>query len=169
MSNLIGDLEATTRAMAMDFLERWKAAALPPIKLTQTLRSFDEQQHLYAMGRQIPGVPCHHEDGERPVGTCKQHPLGGTVTNAKPGQSAHNWGCAIDVAFVGADPYPNDPALWNKVGELMEASGLSWGGPRGVGDKFTWDRPHGENPRWRQIAAAEEAKWPASVRRGGVA
>ena len=49
------------------------------IRITDTLRSFDEQAKLYAQGRTAPGK---------------------IVTKAKPGQSYHNYGLAVDFALL---------------------------------------------------------------------
>lgn len=88
------------------------------IRVTQGLRSWKEQAKLYAQGRTTPGD---------------------VITRAKPGSSFHNYGCAIDVAFRGKDPYlEEDPKFewwWKKYGELAEKFGFVWGG------HFD-DRPH---------------------------
>lgn len=49
--------------------------------VTSAKRSMEEQERLYAQGRTKPGA---------------------IVTNAKPGQSAHNYGRAIDVVLDGS-------------------------------------------------------------------
>lgn len=108
---------------------------LPPLRITHTLRTADEQMHLYAKGRRRVG-------GEWVVTDPKL-----VVTRAKPGQSAHNFGAAFDVCFKGHDPYPDDDALWESLGQVGEAVGLVWGG--------RWqklvDRPHFEHPSWRGL------------------
>ena len=92
----------------------------------------DEQAKLYAQGRALPG----------PV-----------VTKAKPGQSPHNYGMAFDICFTPGNPYPPEiDERWANIGQLGESLGLSWGGPNGKGDKFTWDRPHFERPDWKLIS-----------------
>lgn len=53
------------------------------MRATETLRSMDRQATLYAQGRTKPGK---------------------IVTWAKPGQSMHHYGCAIDSCFSGYDP-----------------------------------------------------------------
>lgn len=88
-----------------------------PIFVTDEYRSIEEQDELYAQGRTKPGA---------------------IVTNAKGGESFHNWRCAFDIAFVkkdGSDPYVGP---WDMVGRIGEAIGLEWGG------KWTSivDRPH---------------------------
>lgn len=85
-----------------------------PIRITSGLRTWEEQEKLYAQGRSAPG----------PV-----------VTNAKPGMSWHNWGRAFDFCFDHKDPFGRHP--WTKVGEMGEVMGLEWGG------RFASpDRPH---------------------------
>jgi len=77
-----------------------------PIKITSAYRSNQEQDRLYAQGRTTPGS---------------------IVTNAKGGESMHNYRVAFDIVFVtdGSATYEGD---WNKVGEIGKALGLSWGG-----------------------------------------
>lgn len=112
--------------------EKFLAAAAESghsIRVTHTLRTMDEQAHLYAQGRTLPGK---------------------RVTNAKPGQSAHNYGMAFDICFAGKTPYPpEDDPRWLQLGQLGESLGLSWGGPNGKGDDLTWDRPHFQRDGWR--------------------
>lgn len=78
------------------------------IKITQTFRSIDEQNALYAQVRTKPGK---------------------IVTNAKGGASFHNYGVAFDFCPVvkGKLAWKNTK-LFTKVGELGESIGLSWGG-----------------------------------------
>lgn len=78
---------------------------------TEGLRSFDRQDDLYRQGRQTKGR---------------------IVTNAKPGQSYHNYGVACDSCFVGFDPYleENDQYeyFWSDFGRIAKTHGLIWGG-----------------------------------------
>ena len=128
MSARIEDLEPVTRAMCEKFMAETLMKGIA-LRVTHTLRTMDEQARLYAQGRTLPG----------PI-----------VTRAKAGQSPHNFGMAFDVCFVGRQPYPpeTDPR-WLQIGRLGEALGLSWGGPNGKGDRFTFDRPHFERPDWK--------------------
>ncbi|AWG44188.1 hypothetical protein BEH_24305 [Priestia filamentosa] len=78
------------------------------IAITQGLRTPDEQNALYAQGRTKPGK---------------------IVTNAKGGQSIHNYGLAFDFAVFDENQNP----VWtgntyNKVGALGKQLGLEWGG-----------------------------------------
>jgi peptidoglycan L-alanyl-D-glutamate endopeptidase CwlK len=95
-------------------------------RFTYTLRTMSEQNALYAQGRTIKG----------PI-----------VTNAKAGQSYHNYGLAVDIALI----LDGKTASWNdredfdgdKVADWMECvkvfkdHGWEWGGDW----KFK-DRPH---------------------------
>lgn len=107
MSRKIDDLQPVVAAMCREFIKRCDEAGIDVI-ITSTLRTMKEQEALYAQGRTKAGP---------------------RVTNAKPGQSWHNWGCAFDYV-----PIKNGKADWNniltfaKCGEIAEAVGLEWGG-----------------------------------------
>ena len=107
MSRKIDDLQPVVAAMCREFIKRCDEAGIYVI-ITSTLRTMEEQAALYAQGRTKAGP---------------------RVTNAKPGQSWHNWGCAFDYV-----PIKNGKADWNniltfaKCGEIAEAVGLEWGG-----------------------------------------
>lgn len=101
----------------------------------------DEQDKIYAKGRSEAGEPCKHAGVTYPVGTCKLHPLGLIVTNARGGQSYHNYGLAYDVALVlqtangksvhwdvHKDANQNHVPDYEEVGALGKALGLEWGG-----------------------------------------
>lgn len=92
------------------------AAVGYPIIVTDEYRSKEAQDALYEQGRTKPG----------PI-----------VTNARGGESLHNFRCAFDVAFKqGAGiSYEGDFAMLGKVGKIL---GLEWGG-----DWSTFpDKPH---------------------------
>lgn len=87
--------------------------------ITSTLRTFEEQAAVYAQGRTRPGK---------------------RVTNARPGQSWHNFGLAFDVVpLVEGKPVWNS-CHWNRIGELGRSLGLTWGGDF----RSFKDRPHFE-------------------------
>lgn len=86
------------------------------LRITQGHRSIEEQDKLYAQGRTSPGS---------------------IVTNARGGQSFHNYGLAFDVVEM-KNGQPNWNADWNRIGQLGKGAGFEWGG-----DWQTFkDRPH---------------------------
>lgn len=89
------------------------------LRVTQGLRTFDEQDELYKQGRTIPGK---------------------RITNAQGGHSWHNYGLAYDVVpmLIGVPDWSSDK--WDTIGEIGEMNGLVWGGRW---KKFV-DRPHFE-------------------------
>jgi hypothetical protein len=105
----LGDLHPilTTRGQTLIDLCAHAGFAL---LMTQGLRTFAEQDALYAQGRSKPG---------------------NIVTWAKGGQSYHNYGLAFDFvpldALNKADWDVRHPA-WQRAAELGESVGLEWGG-----------------------------------------
>lgn len=78
------------------------------VKITQGYRSKAEQDKLYAQGRTTPGK---------------------IVTNAKGGQSFHNYGVAIDFAFIVDGKFSWASSLpWGMLGDVGEKYGMEWGG-----------------------------------------
>lgn len=133
MSAKVEDLEPVTREMCLAFLADCESAGIL-VRVTHTFRTMDEQAHLYAKGRTLPG----------PV-----------VTMAKPGESPHNWRMAFDVCQAGGDPYPNPNKgvgrdWWLQVGRMGRMVGLRWGGDF----KSIQDYPHFERPDWRLAKGA---------------
>lgn len=106
-SRRIDDLHPKVAEMCKDFIFRCKAAGIEII-ITSTYRDKESQAALYAQGRSKPGKK---------------------VTNAKAGQSFHNYRLAFD--FV---PVVNGKADWNNLktfqqcGEIAESCGLEWAG-----------------------------------------
>lgn len=129
MSNSLDDLQPDVRRLAQGFLAACTRAGIM-LKVTQTLRTYEEQAAIYAEGRTAPGA---------------------IVTHAPPGWSWHNFGRAFDVAQQGDAPYPADDSFWEKIGDIGEMAGLEWGG--------RWkhpDRPHFENDGGMSLAMARQ-------------
>lgn len=78
-----------------------------PIWIVSTFRSWQEQNDLYAQGREREGS---------------------IVTNAEAGQSYHNYGLAFDVAFKEYNWNPPSHSWWEDLGEEGKSLGLRWGG-----------------------------------------
>ncbi len=141
MSARIEDLEPVTQALCREFLAECESLFMPPLRVTHTLRTLDEQMHLYAKGRT-----------RTPDGWVVTEPKL-VVTKAKPGSSAHNYGAAFDICFKGHDPYPEDYQLWEAVGMVGERLGLVWGGRW----KTIVDKPHFERKDWRSLKSGPGA------------
>ena len=101
------------------------------MQISQGLRTWGQQEAIWQQGRTTHGAPCVHDGVSRPPGTCAQHPLGLTVTNAKAGYSAHNFGYAVDV--VPEDIIPGQPdwnishPAWKKILAAAPGCGLAEG------------------------------------------
>jgi peptidoglycan L-alanyl-D-glutamate endopeptidase CwlK len=89
------------------------------IVITEGFRSFERQKELYDQGRTKSGY---------------------IVTNAKPGQSLHNYGVAFDCVFKinGKTTYAVPESSWQAIGKIGQSVGLEWGGAW----KSFVDRPH---------------------------
>ncbi|HEY8690567.1 MAG TPA: M15 family metallopeptidase [Chitinophagaceae bacterium] len=105
--------------------------------ITETLRSFDRSNELYAQSRTKPGKK---------------------VTNAPGGSSFHNYGLAIDfVIQVHGLPKWEVNDNWMKVVSAFKNHGFIWGGDF----KSLKDYPHFEMTfgfTWRQLLAKYNKK-----------
>lgn len=108
---------------------------------------------LDAAGRPVVVTDGYRSSAEQDALASKGGLASGGVTNARGGQSPHNYGCAVDMAPMdaqGRPTWPNDPAAWGPIGEAVEGiGGLVWGGRWS-----TPDRPHAELADWRTRRAA---------------
>ncbi len=92
------------------------------VEVVQGLRTFAEQDALFAQGRTKPGP---------------------RVTNARGGQSNHNYGLAVDLCpFVNGKPDFTANATFVAIGAEAVKRGLEWGGNW---KKFI-DKPHVQLP-----------------------
>ncbi|MDF2002688.1 M15 family metallopeptidase [Bacillus pumilus] len=111
------------------------------VQITSGYRSFAEQNKLYAQGRTAPGK---------------------IVTNAKGGQSNHNYGLAIDYVLLSAD---GKKALWTvnekwrRVAQIGKSLGFSWGGDW----KSFKDYPHLEMMGGMTLSQLQAGKRPVLV------
>ena len=119
----LSTLHPVVRARAAALLQLCAQAGLS-VMVSQGLRSWAEQDALYAKGRTRPPIGRKH-----------------VVTKAKGGESYHNFGLAFDIVILDslgkADWNPAHPG-WNAAGALGKSVGLEWGGDW-TGFK---DRPH---------------------------
>lgn len=113
----IAALHPIVQAKANHFISGCTLQNLDVI-ITSTYRDAASQDALYAIGRTIKGANVR-----------AKKPMGDVVTNAKAGQSFHNFRVAFD--FV---PIINGKAIWANValfaqcGMIAEACGLEWAG-----------------------------------------
>jgi len=106
-SRSLTDLNPKVAAMCSEFINSCKKQHID-ILITSTYRDTESQNALYAQGRTAPGKK---------------------VTNAKGGQSFHNWKVAFDFCpIVNGKPNWSDVALYTKCGEIAESVGLEWAG-----------------------------------------
>lgn len=125
-----------------------------PFRVFETRRAFARTQELFMKGRS-------YRDGVLVK-------VGATVSNARPGESAHNWGLAVDCILVpdhdfwdGETP-PTGPwddgrknpvvkLAWDRYGRCVRQSDLAWGGD--------WvslrDLPHAELRTWKALRPAD--------------
>lgn len=123
-------------------------------RFSYTLRTFEEQNALYAQGR----TKLYDSKGRRL----------GKVTNAKAGQSYHNYGLALDIVLLKdtngdgtfdtaswedtIDFDKDGKADWIEVAQIFKNNGWKWGGDF----KSFKDRPHFEKTfgyHWRDLLA----------------
>lgn len=129
MSRRIEDLNPTFQPMVRQLLDSGQQTILSTgwiFFITDGFRSFDEQTSLYAQGRTKPGK---------------------IVTNAKAGQSPHNYGLGVDLAFQKHGVLSYDKQLYDKIYPIARNLGFELG--------VDWtnfiDKPHFEHPNWKQL------------------
>ncbi len=98
--------------------------------ITDGFRSIDEQNKLYAQGRTTSG----------PI-----------VTNARGGESSHNYGLAVDCAFQKGGRLSYADTLYWRVYPLAKKLGFVLGAEW----KDFPDKPHFEYPNWRSTTSPQ--------------
>ncbi|MDI1350466.1 M15 family metallopeptidase [Aquabacterium sp.] len=119
IATLLPEVQPMARALVQ------KAAANGiQIKVLSGLRSYTEQDALYAQGRTASG---------------------NIVTNARGGYSNHNFGIAFDIGVFEGNRYLGTSPKYKAVGVLGMDLGLEWGGSW----KSIVDEPHFQlRPSW---------------------
>lgn len=116
------------------------------VRITQGLRTTAEQDAMYAQGRTTPGKK---------------------ITNAKGGQSIHNYGFAVDICLIiegktaswdTKKDWDNDKiADWYECVKIFALHGWEWGGNW----KTFKDMPHFEKRNfnsWRKLSKLKKDK-----------
>ncbi len=119
------------------------------IRITEGLRTFDEQAQLYAVGRTKAGKK---------------------VTNAKAGQSIHNYGLAVDMCLIidgktaswdTAKDWDDDKiADWYECVKIFAKHGWQWGGNW----KTFKDLPHFEKKKIARATSELKVSWRALIK-----
>jgi peptidoglycan LD-endopeptidase CwlK len=112
----IAKLHLNVQKPAIKFINQVASELKIKLRVTQGLRTFEEQDALYAQGRTATGT---------------------IVTNAKGGQSYHNYGLAIDVVEIKDGKAIWDTS-WPRISEIGISHGFEWGG----NFKSFPDKPH---------------------------
>lgn len=140
-SRSLDDLDPRVAALCRQHLALCEAHGIKVI-VTFTFRSKETQAALYAQGRTEPGE---------------------IVTNAKPGESFHNYGLAYDLVPLkpnGAADWDvksaTAAARWNEIGALGKSLGLRWGGDF----HSIKDRPHFEWSGDLKLSDLQKGKKP---------
>lgn len=112
----IDGLHPTVQEKGNELIQRAEKLGISVV-ITDDYRSADEQDRLYAQGRETAGA---------------------IVTNARGGQSMHNYGLAIDYAIknksgdviwdIHYDGNGNGHSDWFEVAEIGKELGFRWGG-----------------------------------------
>jgi len=127
----IEKLHPAIKAKAERLLALCKEADLP-VLITETLRTREEQDALYAKGRTVPGPIVSWARGTEY-------------------ESPHQWGVAFDFCKNVKGKEYDDAKFFEAVGKLAESIGLTWGG--------RWekkpDRPHLQDTalEWKTLKA----------------
>lgn len=129
----IATLNPKVQPLARELIEMATAAGIH-VKVIAGLRTYEQQDELYAQGRTLPGK---------------------IVTKAKGGQSNHNFGVAFDVGIFSTDSkhYFGESPDYLKVGTIGRSLGLKWGGDF---QNFE-DQPHFEFTNGRSLTQLKTA------------
>lgn len=134
----MGAVHPRLKALAIELIKRAYHEGIN-IRITAGHRTHAEQQRLYNQGRTTPG---------------------NIVTNARPGQSIHNFGLAIDYVLVNEDDTNVSWAVtkqWRRVGAIGKQLGFQWGG-----DWTSFrDYPHLDLQRGMSLANLRAGRLPS--------
>jgi peptidoglycan L-alanyl-D-glutamate endopeptidase CwlK len=104
---IIGKLHPDLRPLASEFINQVEKKLGQRLKITSGLRTWDEQNKLYAKGRTNPGS---------------------IVTNARAGSSYHNYGLAFDCYLTDNGKITFKKAINKEIAQIGKNLGLEWGG-----------------------------------------
>jgi len=107
-SRSLDDLLPLVKQRVEAFIKAAKDSGID-LLVTSTYRDDESQNALYAQGRTTAGK---------------------IVTNAKAGESFHNYRCAVDVVPIinGKPVWDTSYQVWQTIGRLGKEAGLEWAG-----------------------------------------
>ncbi|UXO94067.1 peptidoglycan L-alanyl-D-glutamate endopeptidase precursor [Pseudanabaena phage Pan5] len=121
-------LHPAIRQDVRSFINEAEEALDVTLRITQGLRTIDEQNALFAKGRTTPGP---------------------RVTNARGGSSYHNYGLAIDLVEI-KDNKANWDFEYEKLLPFAKKYGFKWGGHfKSIVDKPHFEKTFGHG--WRAL------------------
>ena len=126
----ISTLHPAVQPRAREFMLLALALAAKPgliVRIICGLRSYAEQDALYAKGRTAQGPK---------------------VTNARAGHSNHNFGTAWDIGLFKGKAYLAASPIYREIGIASRSLGLTWGGDF----RSFPDTPHYEVPTGHTLA-----------------
>ena len=123
----IEQLHPVCKGLFISLIDEAESTLGITLRATQVYRSIDEQNALYAQGRTTAGK---------------------IVTNARGGDSYHNYRLAVDFAQL----LPNGTINWNfdysKMAPIAKKYGIEWGGEfLTIVDKPHFQRTMGRTPK----------------------
>ena len=124
----IAQLHPSLRQKATQLIKLCAQAGFS-VLITQGLRTWAEQEALYAQGRvslaQVNAM--RKKAGQSPIAAKENR----VVTQAPAGSSWHNFGLAFDIVVLdalGKADWNSGHPQWKKAGQLGTSIGLVWGG-----------------------------------------
>lgn len=109
-----------------------------PVRIVEGYRTMERQTELYNQGRTTPG---------------------NKVTNAKAGESFHNYGVAVDFVFR-KEGYNASVEQWKTLGTVGKLLGFEWGGDwKGFTDKPHFELPLGYTVKDFQAGRVDYSKF----------
>jgi peptidoglycan L-alanyl-D-glutamate endopeptidase CwlK len=131
----IEHLHPELQKIAREFVKKCKEQGLN-VKITDTLRTKEEQDAAYAQGRTTSGS---------------------IITNVRYPESAHCWGVAFDICRnEKGRQYDDSDGFFGKCGAIGRQLGLTWGGDW---QRFE-DKPHFE---WKKYMPNSSTRWLMKV------
>ncbi|MGG4266080.1 peptidoglycan-binding protein [Peribacillus simplex] len=112
-------MNPVVKASALEMVERAYNEGIY-VQISAGYRSLEEQASLYGQGRVYSYNGKNYSNLAKPI-----------VTNAKPGQSYHNFGLAIDFFIVrddGKNAIWTVNSKWQRVAAIGKELGFIWGG-----------------------------------------